>query len=109
MTNLDELERLHAELLALPKWYITTNEGGIESLEKPCAIAKALPGLLAELRALREVASMAARLTDMATMGGVGPSWVGPLRALSASLDAVPGRRLTEAEASARDWHEPHP
>ena len=64
-TDLEELERLHAELLALPKWYVTTNEGGIESLTKLAAIAKALPGLLAELRALREVAGAALAAVDM--------------------------------------------
>jgi hypothetical protein len=80
MTDLDELERLHARAvteLATPSATVCLN---------------ALPGLLAELRALREVARMAARLTDMAKMGGLRASWVAPMRALSASLDAVPNR-----------------
>lgn len=96
MTNLDELERLHAGLpvLRAETWNHEDGEGYaaiIAVLESDCdddehpgaydaavngvKILNVLPGLIAELRALREVAEAAREAFDNRN-----ESWLGPVR-----------------------------
>lgn len=97
MTNLDELERLHAGLpvLRAETWNHEDGEGHASIIavvdpedwcedEHPEAyniavngvhLLNALPGLIAELRALREVAEAAREAFDNRN-----ESWLGPVR-----------------------------